>query len=108
VASNTFDLAMTLDFLRHWTLYLDSLYTGHRYASGDDANQGYGIPAYIIFNGSVTFQYKRLNLVLRVNNLFNKYYNAYASLITYNNTSTEYYYPAAGRNAMLTASVDLW
>ncbi|PHQ81198.1 MAG: hypothetical protein COB66_02935 [Coxiella sp. (in: Bacteria)] len=107
VAENTFHLSSTINVEEHWTLFMESIFTGHRYASGDDANAGTGIPAFVVFNSSIGFHYKRADLVFRVNNIFNKYYNSYASAITVGSTTTEYYYPADGRNYMLTLNLNL-
>jgi iron complex outermembrane receptor protein len=108
VAADTFHLSSTLTFAPHWSLFAESIFMGKRYAASDDANVGKGIPSYVIFNASIGWHYQKVHMRLRVNNILNRYYNSYASMVTFNNVSTEYYYPAAGRTFMLTTSVDLW
>ncbi len=108
VSANKFHLSALVKFASQWSLFAESIVTGKKFASGDDSNSAAGIPAYVIFNSSVGYHNKRFSVRLRVNNIFNCYYNAYASLITYDDTSTEYVYPAPGRVFMLTTSVNLW
>ena len=88
-----------------WSFFAEAAYTGKRFASGDDANTAAVIPDQWIFNAAINYKIKRVMLSLRVNNIFNKMYNAYVSTTS---TNTEAYYPAPGINAMLTASVVLW
>ena len=105
VAENTADISTTFRFLTYYTLFLQSQYISHRYASGNDANTAQkGIPGYVLLNSSMQYDYKHIDLVFRINNITNKYYNSYASLIS----GTEYYYPAPGRNYMLTLNLTLW
>ena len=108
VAANTFYLSSTVTIAPHWSLFAESVFTGKRFASGDDTNVGKGIPSYVIFNSSICYHNRRVDVNLRVNNILNRYYNSYASLITVGNTATEYFYPAVGRTFMLTTSLNLW
>lgn len=108
VAVNRFDVSTTVTFEPHWSIYTEALMTGKRFSSGDDANVGEGIPAYVIFNTSLSHQIGRLTFSFRVNNIGNVLYNDYATLITEDEVSTEYFYPAPGRNFMFTVSVALW
>lgn len=89
----------------HWSFFSEAVYTGRRFASGDDSNTAAIIPSQWIFNTAINYKIKKVMLSLRVNNIFNKMYNAYVSTTA---TSEEAYYPAPGINAMLTASVVLW
>lgn len=108
VAENTFDVSTTVTFEPHWSIYTEALMTGKRFSSGDDANVGEGIPAYVIFNTGISHQIDRLTFSFRVNNICNVLYNDYSTLITEDDVSTEYFYPAPGRNFMFTVSVALW
>ena len=108
VAANTFNITGTVTFEPKWSIYTEALMTGKRFSSGDDANIGEGIPAYIIVNTGISHQIGRLTFSVRVNNVCNVLYNDYATLITEGDSSTEYFYPAPGRNYMFTVSVNLW
>jgi iron complex outermembrane receptor protein len=108
VSANTFNLSTTISFKQHWSLFLESLFSGKKYAAGDDENIGNGIPSYFVFNASVGYHYKRIDLRFRVNNILNCYYNSYASFVTSDGSSIEYFYPAPGRTFMLTMSINLW
>lgn len=108
VAANTFHLSSTFTFLPHWSLFAESVFMGKRFAASDDANVGKGIPSYVIFNASIGWHYQKVQMRLRVDNILNRYYNAYASMVSSGGVSTEFFYPAPGRTFLLTTSVDLW
>lgn len=105
VAQDVINLSSQLKLHAHWLWQLSTQYLSHRFASGDDQNQSHGIPAYWLVNTGVQWQQQHWLVNLQINNLLGQYYNAYASYITTGGASTEYYYPAAGRNIMLTVSV---
>lgn len=107
VAQDIVNLSSQLQFLAHWQWHVNTQYMSHRFASGDDGNQGHGIPGFWLINTGLQWRVRHWFATLQVNNLLNKKYNAYATYITTpgQQSGTEYYYPAAGMNVMLTLSV---
>jgi len=53
---------------------LESIYTGTRYKSNDDANAGPKLPALVVFNLAALYTYKQLEFSGRINNLTNELY----------------------------------
>ncbi|MFT6969089.1 MAG: iron complex outermembrane receptor protein [Cellvibrionaceae bacterium] len=60
-------------------LYLDAIYTGSRFASGDEANKLDKQPSYTLVNFSASWAAGPLDFGLRINNLNDKKYLAYYS-----------------------------
>lgn len=77
----------------------EELYVGNHYASDDDANASAKINGYYLTNLGMQFEMQTIKVNLRINNIFNKFYNFYTSFDP--NTSSISYYPAPGRNLML-------
>ena len=105
VAQNSLQGSASLYLKPHWTVYSEAIFTGERYAAGDDTNKASKIPSLWVFNGAISYHYKKLTASLRLNNIFNVLYNAYVSTTS---TAAEAYYPAPGRNFMLTLGLQLW
>lgn len=85
----------------HWNLYNEAVYTGNQYADNDDANVGNKIGGYTTYNFNLRYVYnKNITASFRVNNIFNKYYYLYT--VVEPGMPSEFYYPAAGRNFLLT------
>ncbi len=105
VADNSLHGAVSLHFKPYWSIYNEAIFTGDRYAAGDDTNTARKIPSLWIFNSAISYHYKKITVSLRINNLFNVLYNDYVSTTSGN---AEAYYPAPGRNVMLTLGVNLW
>lgn len=101
VASNVFRLGTHYYFAKDWNFYAEGLYTGSRYPSNDDKNQAALIGGYTVYNANLSHRIKLLTLSMRINNIFNKIYNAYTLYTP--STQTNAYYPALGRNFLLTA-----
>ncbi|WP_397377015.1 TonB-dependent receptor [Pseudomonas sp.] len=59
--------------------YLEAVYTGSRYYSGDDANSQQKAGGYTVLNAALSYDYRQFNSKLRVNNLTGKQYDAFAS-----------------------------
>jgi iron complex outermembrane receptor protein len=59
--------------------YLEAVYTGSRYYSGDDANSQQKAGGYTVFNAALSYDYQQFSSKLRVNNLTGKRYDAFAS-----------------------------
>ncbi|TBV04332.1 TonB-dependent receptor [Stutzerimonas kirkiae] len=73
--------------------YLETLYTGKRYYSGDDSNEQGQAGSYTLFNAALRYDYRQFDARLRLNNLTGKRYDGFAS-----KTSR---YPAAEENIQL-------
>lgn len=59
--------------------YVEAIYTGSRYHSGDDANVNGKAGSYTLFNAALSYDYRQFNAKLRVNNLTGKRYDAFGS-----------------------------
>ncbi|MFN7098025.1 MAG: TonB-dependent receptor domain-containing protein, partial [Gammaproteobacteria bacterium] len=94
-------LGIAYHFNDNWSTHLEALYTGSSYAAGDISNISAKQPGYSIINLNIQWQIKKLILSAKINNLFNKKYNAYA---LFNPTTGASYYPASGINMYLTAN----
>lgn len=87
-----------------WSLYGESEYTGTQYAQGDNANVTSKIPGYWVDNIAVEAQFSAWQLSLRLNNITNNTYyltTVYNQFITAPHNNDVAYYPAPGRNFML-------
>ena len=58
---------------------LETVYTGKRYYSGDDANTQRKAGSYTVINAALVYDYRQFTGKLRVNNLTGKQYDAFAS-----------------------------
>src|SRR5579883_402321 len=87
-------------FAEHWSLYPEAIYTGNQYAANDNANIGGKIGGYTVYNFSVQYYFKQFTFSFRLNNIFNKYYYFYTVLEPEPNGL--FFYPAPGRNFLLT------
>ncbi len=59
--------------------YVEAVYTGKRYYSGDDANIQQKVGSYTLVNAALAYEYKQFNTKLRINNLTGKRYDAFAT-----------------------------
>jgi iron complex outermembrane recepter protein len=78
--------------------YLEAVYTGTRYYSGDDANAQSRAGSYTLFNAALSYDYQQFNGKLRVNNLTGKQYDSHAGWGAW---SGKYYYPAPEEQVQL-------
>ncbi len=92
-------------FKEDWAFKYFLTYTGSRYASQDVLNQGAKLRAYWLNNAVLQYMHKQYTLSFEVMNVFNQSYAAYAAYST--STRSNLYYPAAGRNVLLTLKVDI-
>jgi iron complex outermembrane receptor protein len=60
--------------------YVEAVYTGSRYLSGDDANQNPRAGGYTLINAAVSYEREQFNAKFRVNNLTGKEYDGFASV----------------------------
>lgn len=82
----------------HWNIYVEGLFTGSQFAANDYANVAGQVGGYTTYNFNIRMHYPSFNASLHVNNIFNKYYYIYTAF----QSGTDYFYPAAGRNVVLT------
>ena len=59
--------------------YVEAIYTGNRYHTGDDANILGKTGSYTLFNAALSYDYRQFNAKLRINNLTGKRYDAFGS-----------------------------
>ncbi len=102
VPKHTATAALTYRPLESTTLALESQYTGSRHADSDYDNTVRVKPV-TVTNLSASQQWRALTLSVRINNLFDKQYNAY----TTETWAGVGYYPAAERNLLFTAAYKL-
>lgn len=94
-----------LSWRKHWHLQYFLTYTGTRYASEDNNNTGPRLPSYWVNDAALQYGYKNYLLSFEVINIFNGNYASYAY---YNpDVHANVYYPAAGRNYLLSLKVNL-
>jgi iron complex outermembrane receptor protein len=99
VAENTVLANVNYAVTNRWRLYGEALYTGSEYADSDNGNVAGLIGGYTVYNVGVHYQYERFTGSFRVNNVFDKDYYVYA---VYQPTlQSEFFYPAVGRNFMV-------
>ena len=77
-------------------------YTGKRHFSGDYANQRKLLAGYTTVDVMASWNFKPWSISARLINAFDKRYSSYAGYSTF--AGDYYYYPADGRNFLLTAS----
>ncbi len=103
VAQNVWRIAGDYYFNPHWSLFLAALFTGSRYASEDDANVGPLFGGFTIYNLSLNYHYKQLNVAFHVNNITGKEYYDY---ILFPSGFGPFFYPAPERNFLLTVTYE--
>ncbi|WP_172622836.1 TonB-dependent receptor [Aquicella siphonis] len=86
----------------HWSVYLETVYTGNQYADSDNANTAGATGGYTLLNANLRFEYAQFAAALHANNIFNKNYYLYTIYQT--TMQTEFFYPAPDRNLILTMS----
>lgn len=88
-----------------WATQYTLLYTGSRYPSQDIANVSKQVPAYWLSDIALQYFMRSLVFSFEINNLFNK---QYAGMVFYNTFLRQNkYYPAAGRNYLLTLKINI-
>lgn len=88
-----------------WHSQYTALYTGPSFASRNEANRGGKLASYWLNNVALQYILKNYNFSFEVLNLLNQKYAIYT--IFNAKTGANSYYPAAGRNYLLTAKVNL-
>lgn len=92
---------------QYWRWYLAMIVVGSRYVGSDFANLAPKLPFDQVVNTTIMFHYKKIQWNVNVNNILNKKFNAYATVAYQNGLPNTYFYPAAGRNFMMSVTVDL-
>ena len=82
-------------------LYVDAKYTGSQFLDDDEANALDKIGGYTVVNANLRWKMQAWDASLRINNLFDKEYDAYALAASWVSGGVAHY-PAAGRQLMLT------
>ncbi|WP_373188178.1 TonB-dependent receptor family protein [Halopseudomonas sp.] len=80
VARHSGSLYGSYEFLPRLVGYVEAVYTGDRYLSGDDANDSPRAGGYTLINAAVSYEINGFDATLRVNNLTGKEYDAFATL----------------------------
>lgn len=99
VSENNMQANVNYQFFDYWNVYTEVIYTGNQFPANDDVNIGSPVAGYTIFNTNLRFQYKDFTASFRVNNVFNKLYDFYS---VFQGVDSEFFYPAPGRNVLLT------
>lgn len=100
VVQNILRSGLNYQYNDFYHVYAEAVYTGNQYAANDNANITPKMGGYTIFNTNIGYDVKSIHLALHLNNMFNRYYyfyNVYEPSIT-----SEFFYPAPGRNMTLT------
>ena len=99
------NIGIQYEFIPHWRTKYNALYTGSVFASQNDANIGKQIPGYWLNNLTIQYVKKSFDVSFEVANLFNQRYSLYTLFDPATNKNM--YYPGAGRNYLLTLTVDI-
>ena len=77
VAPHSASAHLSYEILPGLKSYVEAVYTGNRYYSGDDANSQQKAGSYTLLNAALSYDYRQFNSKLRVNNLTGKQYDAF-------------------------------
>lgn len=100
VSENIFHGGADYRITEHWNLYTEAVYTGSQFAANDNANVTGKNGGYTVYNANVGYYFKEFSATFRLNNIFNKYYYFYSAYQP--SIDEEFFYPAPGRNFLLT------
>ena len=100
VSENVFHAGANFKITDNWNFFTEANYLGNQYAANDNANIGGKIGGYTVYNFNLRFQKGHFVASFRVNNLFNKYYYYYS--VFQPSAPFVSFYPAPGRNVLLT------
>lgn len=107
VASNNLRLAAIFKPYENLHLLIEGIYTGNRYPINDIENRTNTLGGFTIYNIGIGYEKPHYALAIRLNNVTNKLY--YGSVVTVYKPlmDTNWYYPAAGINALATVTFKL-
>ena len=77
VAEQTLNFAITWQLSDNWSIYADTLYTGNRYLTNDEANAFGELGGYTTYNANIRFNGINWYSNLRINNISGKKYNGF-------------------------------
>jgi iron complex outermembrane receptor protein len=77
VAPHSASAHLSYEILPGLKSYVEAVYTGNRYYSGDDLNSKQKAGSYTLLNAALSYDYQQFSSKLRVNNLTGKQYDAY-------------------------------
>lgn len=106
VPEQTFTLGTIFHFCDHFYIFLNGNYIGSQYAGADVQNKQL-LGGYTVINTGAGYQIKKVKIMLKINNITNREYNAYTVMNNPTSLNSElYYYPAASINGSLNFMVD--
>ena len=102
IAKQSLGLLNEYHWNSHWLSYLDLRYIGQRYPMNDVYNLAPKLGGFSLLTLGLGYHLKKLNVDIKINNLFNKRYNSY-TISQYQNTQFKQnqVYPAPGRTCQL-------
>ncbi|MBE9397313.1 TonB-dependent receptor [Pontibacterium sp. N1Y112] len=101
VPNHSVALGLDYQLTNETNVYLDAKYTGAQFRDDDEANSLSQVGGYTVVNANVRWSFQQWDASLRINNLFDKEYDAYTIAAPWLPGGSAYY-PAAGRQLMLT------
>lgn len=104
VSENILHAGLNYQFMPHWNLYSESIFTGNQFADNDDTNIHSKTGGYTVFNVNLRYQYLNFIAALHFNNIFNKqfyFYTVYQNLM-----QSKFFYPAPERNFTFTMNYE--
>lgn len=106
VPEQTLTLGTIIHLCDHFYIFLNGDYIGSEYASADVQNKQI-LGGYTVINTGAGYQIKNVKIILKINNITDREYNAYMVMDNPTSQSPQlYYYPAAGINGSLDFTVD--
>jgi iron complex outermembrane receptor protein len=105
VSENILQGGVNYAFIPNWNIYSEAIYTGSQYSANDNANIAGKIGGYTTYNINLRYIYHKVTASFRINNIFNKYYYLYTTFEP--GVDEQFFYPAPGRNVLLTISYDM-
>lgn len=100
VAENSLHANINYRITPNWNIYTEAVYTGNQYPANDDANSTGKMGGYTLYNLNLRYHLKNLIASFRINNIFNKNYYFYT--VFEPGMQSAFFYPAPGRNVLLT------
>jgi outer membrane receptor protein involved in Fe transport len=107
VSSNVFSLGLNYKINQHWSCYINGVYNGNKTFADDTEQRSRTLGGYTLYNANLLYQFKAMDINLRINNISNKHYYAYAFDVYNGSATNSYFYPANGISAFLSVAVKL-
>jgi iron complex outermembrane receptor protein len=106
VSKNTFRLSSTYQFKQYFNLLIEGIFIGNRYPINDVENRDDLLGGYTTYHLGLGYRRNDYEVSLRINNLTDKHYNAYAVSSYQEGVVSTVFYPASGINFMMNFLVD--